>query len=186
MQNRFKRPIESMIQGMAYWIAYSCETNALKFVEAEAVGEIARILQSKISFPARIKREVSYKSICGTIKNNLRADLAIYCNNQCQCLIEVKLSEDTNGGYKSDIEKLSQIKQIYKGIDCYVILLYRKSCSIESPKRFVSSEGKALRSTLDIQTSRNNCNKVRVRRVANAITSKDAKKMKRAICIEVL
>lgn len=59
MQNRFKKSIESMVQGMAYWIAYSCETNAIKFTEAEAVGEIARILQNKLSFPVKIEREVS-------------------------------------------------------------------------------------------------------------------------------
>ena len=186
MQNRFKRPIENMVQVMAYWIAYSCEANAIKFTEAEAVGEMARILQNKLSFPAKIKREVSYKSICPTIKGNQRADLAIYCNNICQCLIEVKLSEDANGGYKSDIRKLSQVKLLAKEIDCYVILLYRKSCGIDAPKKLVSNDGKALRQTLDFQTNKNSCNKIRVRRVANAITNKDAQKMKRVICIEVI
>ena len=62
MKPILKKPIESMVQGMAYWIAYSCETNAVKFLEAEAVGEMANMLKNKLSFPAIIKREMDYRS----------------------------------------------------------------------------------------------------------------------------
>lgn len=93
---------------MAYWIAYSCETNAVKFLEAEAVGEMANMLKNKLSMPAVIKREVDYRSIDSSIKGNKRADLGIFWDDKCQCLLEVKLSENTNGGYISDIKKLAQ------------------------------------------------------------------------------
>ena len=108
MKQCLKKPIESMVQGMAYWIAYSCETNAVKFLEAEAVGEMANMLKNKLSMPAVIKREVDYRSIDSSIKGNKRADLGIFWDDKCQCLLEVKLSENTNGGYISDIKKLAQ------------------------------------------------------------------------------
>lgn len=181
MKSILKKTIGSLVQGMAYWIAYSCEINAVKFTEAEAVGEITKILQTKIAFPAKICREVEYRSVCPSIKNSQRADIGIYIENKYQCLIEVKLSDNTNGGYKADIKKLSQIKQADSTIDCFVILLYRSSCNIDDPKLFVSIDGKALKRTLVDA----DC-KIRVRRVSNAISSMNAKKMKKVVCFEVL
>lgn len=181
MKSVLKKTMETLVQGMAYWIAYSCEINTVKFTEAEAVGEIIKILQSKITFPAKICREVEYKSVCPSVKSNQRADIGIYFEDKCQCLIEVKLSENTNGGYKSDIKKLTQIKQDDDTIDCFVILLYRNFCGIDDPKSFVSVDGKALKRTI----VDDGC-KIRVRRVSNAISSMKSKKMKKVVCFEVL
>ena len=183
MKPTFTKSIDSIVKGMAYWIAYTLEINKTKFTEAEAVGEIAKILQVKLPVSANICREVTYKSVCQNYKGNgnQRADIGIFIDNKCECLIEVKLNENSNGGYKKDITKLSQIKQNNKDIDCYVILLYRSSCNINEPKPFVSDEGKALKRTLDI-----NNNKIRVRRVSNALCSRTAEKMKKVVCFEIL
>ena len=166
---------------MAFWIAYHQETSAVNFTEAEAVGEIIKILQSEMSYSAKICREVQYKSICPFIKSSQRADLGIFIDDKCQCLLEVKLSENTNGGFKKDIKKLSQIKRTNADIDCYVILLYRNSCNIDEPKSFVSAEGKALKKAINVDDDR-----IRVRRVSNALCSPTAKKMKKVVCFEIL
>lgn len=166
---------------MAFWIAYSWEKNVVKFTEAEAVGEIANALHHNLPSFAQIKREVDFRTIAPLIKKIQRADLGIFIDDKCQCLIEVKLSENTNGGFKKDIKKLSQIKRTNADIDCYVILLYRNSCNIDEPKFFVSPEGKALKKTIDIDGDR-----IRVRRVSNALCSPTAKRMKKVVCFEVL
>lgn len=181
MKNIFERAIDSLVRRMAFWIAYSCETNVVKFTEAEAVGEIADALYRKLPAPVQIKREIDFRIINPLETRNQRADLGIFIDDKCQCLIEVKLSENTNGGFKKDIKKLSQIKRSNPEIDCYVILLYRNSCDIDEPKSFVSAEGKALKKTIDI-----NGDKIRVRRVTNALCSPTAKKMKKVVCFEVL
>ena len=185
MKPVLKKPIESMVQGMAYWIAYSCETKAVKFVEAEAVGEMANMLKNKLSMSAVIKREVDYRSIDSSIKGNKRADLGIFWDDKCQCLLEVKLSENTNGGYISDIKKLAQIKRACPDIDCYVILLYRKSCTIDKPVDFVSKEGRALHRNINIPLSATVSIPIRIRRVAKAIASTTVNKMKKVVCIEI-
>lgn len=84
--------IDSIVRRMAYWIAYSCEANAVRFTEAEAVAEIAKILRDKFPFQTQIKREVDYRSINSVIKQNQRADLGIFIDGKCKCLIEVKFS----------------------------------------------------------------------------------------------
>jgi hypothetical protein len=173
--------IDSIVRRMAYWIAYSCEANAVRFTEAEAVAEIAKILRDKFPFQTQIKREVDYRSINSVIKQNQRADLGIFIDGKCKCLIEVKLNENTNGGFKKDIKKLSQIKHYNPDIYCFVILLYRSSCYINEPKFFVSEDGKALKRTIEIDQG-----KIRVRRVSNALCSPTAKKMKKVVCFEIL
>ena len=180
-----KKPIESLIQGLAYWIAYTLENNTIRFTEAEAVGEMAKILQTKIPFPFKVCREVAYNTVCPSIKSKQRADLGIFIEEKCKCLIEVKLNENTNGGYKKDICKLTKIKQIDNDIDCYVILLYRNFCSIDEPKNFVSTDGKALKRTIYDTIDNIKC-KLRVRRVANALCSPTARKMKRVVWFEIL
>lgn len=186
MNPDYKKSIESMTQGIAYWVAYSCETSAVKFVEAEAVGEIANILQNKLHLSAHVKREVDYRSLAHSIKVRNRADLGIFIDGECKCLFEVKLAENTNGGFKSDIKKLAKVKQINPSIECYVILIYRNSCGKNDPKDFVSKDGKALRKTINVEVKPGVMIPVRVRRVANAIASSTNDKMKRVVCIEVL
>jgi hypothetical protein len=180
MKAFLKKAIERVTRGMAYWIAYKCETSAVKFTEAEAVGEMINILRSVLP-SCTIRREVEYKSVCPSINSSKRADIGVFIDDKCQSLLEVKLSENTNGGYKADIKKLNELKRIDDTIDCYVILLYRNSCKIKDPKNFVSTDGKALKQTIDAF----NC-KMRVRRVSNALCSKNADKMKKVVCFEVL
>ena len=184
MKPVLKNTIHGLVRGMAYWLAYISEVSKIKFTEAESIGEIIRILQVKIP-NAKIDREVNYKDVCPSIKGNQRADLGIFIDDKCQCLIEVKLNDNTNGGFKKDIKKLTQIKQADSEIDCYVILLYRNSCQINQPEEFVAPDGKALKRTLTINFGKVSC-KVRVRRVSNALCSTRANRMKRVVCFEVL
>ena len=181
MKFLLSKVIDRIVQRMAYWIAYSCEANVVKFVEAEAVTEIANILHVNFPFRVNIKREVDYRAINPTIKQNQRADLGVFIDGECKCLIEVKLNENTNGGFRKDIKKLSQIKHYNPDIYCFVILLYRSSCYINEPKFFVSEDGKALKRTIEIDQG-----KIRVRRVSNALCSPTAKKMKKVVCFEIL
>ena len=185
MKSFLIKTIDELVRGMAYWIAYTCAVNRIKFTEAEAVGEMIKILQTKMPVTVKIEREVYYKSVCPTIKGNKRADLGIFIDGDCKCLIEVKLSENSNGGFKEDIKKLSQVKQANCDIDCYVILLYRNSCSIDEPKTFVAVDGKALKRTLDVKIGNVN-SKIRVRRTSNAMCSPTASKMKKVVCFEIL
>ncbi len=99
--------------------------------------------------------------------------------------MEVKLSENTNGGYISNIKKLAQIKRACPDIDCYVILLYRKSCTIDKPVDFVSKEGRALRRNVNMPLSATVSIPIRIRRVANAIASTTVNKIKKVVCIEI-
>ena len=78
MKFPLSKVIDRIVQRMAYWIAYSCEANVVKFVEAEAVTEIANILHVNFPFRVNIKREVDYRAINPTIKQNQRADLSIF------------------------------------------------------------------------------------------------------------
>ena len=59
-----------------------------------------------------------------------------------------KLADATNEGYESDVEKLSQIKQQDKDIDCLVVILYRKPCSYSEPLNFINDDGLAKRGKL--------------------------------------
>lgn len=181
MKAQLKKSIDRVVRGMAYWIAYKNETSAVKFTEAEAVGEMANMLRFTLPNSVKVDREVAYKSICSSIKDSRRADLGVFIGDECQCVIEVKLSENTNGGFQRDIKKLDDLKANASDIDCYVILLYRNSCGINEPNSFVSEDGKALKKTMSVGQS-----KIRVRRVSNALCSPTANKMKKVVCFEVL
>lgn len=184
MDSLLKKPIERMVQGLAYWVAYKWETSAVKFVEAEAVGEAANILFNRIPFPVKIKREVDYRIICPSIKKSQRADLGLFYNNQCKCLLEFKLSENTNGGYEADIEKLMQVKALNSDIDCFVVLIYRHSCSLTEP--YFLCNGRASKSDIVNTTKKGLKYKIRVRKVGNAISSLSKDTMKKVVCIEIL
>lgn len=184
MNQLLKKPIERMVQGLAHWVAYKWETSAVKFVEAEAVGEAANMLINRIPFSVVIKREVDYRIICPSIKKNQRADLGLFFKNQCKCLLEFKLNENTNGGYEADIEKLMQVKALHPDIDCFVILIYRYSCSRAEP--YFLCNGKASKSDIVNTTKKGLKYKIRVRKVGNAISSLSRDKMKKVVCIEIL
>ena len=171
-----------MVQGLAYWLAYKGETVKYLITEHEAVGEAIQILQSRLPSNYKIVKEFPYSNICNMYSNHQRADLAII-NPQggCECLVEFKIAGSTNGGYKADVKKMSNIKNNCPNVDCYVIILCRQSCRIDVPKNLVDSNGKAYKKTIPVGSSM-----ICVRRVCNAVSSKFANKMKKVGCLELL
>lgn len=180
MKSYFRNPFEHMLQGLAYWLAYKSETVKYQITEAEAVGEAIAILNSRLPAGYKVKKEFPYGNISKSI-GNLRADLAIVSlQNECECLIEFKLADSTNGGYKADVNKMSKVRTVSSDIDCYVVIVYRNSCQLAVPRNLVDENGKSIKKIIPINSSN-----VRVRRVCNAIGSKTANRMKKVVWLEV-
>ena len=171
-----------MLQGLTYWLAYKRETVKYQITEHEAVGEAMQILESQLAPGYKIVKEFQYSKVCNKYSVHQRADVAVL-NSQggCDCLIEFKIAGSTNGGFKADIKKMVNVKKECLDIDCYVVILYSQSCSVGVPRGLVDSKGKAIKNPYPIGST-----KIRVRRVCNAVCSKNAKKMKKTVCIELL
>ena len=181
MKSFLSNPIERMLQGLVYWLAYRDVVSKNRVVEAVAVDEAFKILQMNIPTGYEIVREYPYKKIDSTFGNK-HSDLAIVnANDECECLIEFKLADATNGGYIKDVDKLQPVKEAFHDIDCLVIVLYRKSCYIDEPEKLVLPNGKARKKVLVINKAR-----IIIRRVFSALRSLISTKMKRVICIEVV
>ena len=181
MKSVLRTPIERMLQGLAYWLSYRDVVCRNKVLEHVAVDEAFQILQSYMPSGYKVKPEYGYINIDASF-SNIRADLAVINNqNKCECLIEFKLSENTAGGYKKDVDKLRPVKEKYPDIDCYVVVLYRKSCRLGEPKELVLPNGKARRKKWVLNNAM-----ITVRRVYTSLRSQVATKMKRVICIELV
>lgn len=181
MKPFLRNPIERMLQGLVYWLAYRDVVSKNRVVEAVAVDKAFQILQMSIPSGYKIAREYPYKKIDSSFGNK-HSDLAIVnANNECECLIEFKLADSTNGGYTKDVDKLQPVKAAFSDIICFVIVLYRKSCYIDEPANLVMPNGKAQKRILEINKAR-----ITVRRVYTALRSLIATKMKRVICIELV
>ena len=182
MKPFLRNPFERMLQGLAYWLAYKGETYKCEIFEADAVTEAIQILLFQLPSGYKVVREFPYVSISKSFGGK-RADLAILnANNECECLIEFKLADATNERYEGDVIKMGGVKACNPNLDCYVIILYRKSCKIDVPKKLVDNNGKAMKKEITVNSSQ----RIRVRRVCNAIRSQTATNMKKVICIEVL
>ena len=180
MKNYLRSPLEHMLQGLAYWLAYRDVVYKKTVIEAIAVDETFQILQTHLPVGYKVVSEYPYKLIDKSFGNK-HADLAIINTaGICECLIEFKLADNTNGGYAKDVTKLHPIKTSFSNVDCYVVILFRKSCLINQPKELVMPNGKAKRK---VQV---NNSMIAVRRVYTALRSQTAKRMKRVICIELL
>ena len=182
MKKHLRSPLEHMLQGLAYWLAYKRETVKYLITEHEAVGEAIQILESQLASGYKIVKEFPYCKVCSKYSVHQHADVAIINpQGECDCIIEFKIAGSTNGGYKADIKKMANVKKDCPDIDCYVVILYSQSCNIDVPKNLVDGNGKAIKKPIPM-----NSTKIRVRRVCNAVCSKNAKKMKKTICIELL
>jgi len=182
MTNDIKAALDRTLQGLAYWMAYKYEKNIIHLKEPDIVSITADLLNARLS-NCYIKSEVDYSSLNNALPKQY-ADLAIFSrnDNKCNCLIEFKLSSNTNGGYKKDVQKLKKVKKLIPDINCLVIIAYSKSCTLKVPKLLVTTEGKAKRGIIKDVKGVN----VKVRRVCNALASKSANKMKKVICLEVI
>lgn len=169
-----------MLQGLAYWLTYKSETYKCQIIEADVIMEAVQILQSYLPHQYKLVREYPYKNL--QISTGQRADLAILnVNGNCECLIEFKLADSTNGGYKNDIKKMSQVKAIQNIIDCYSVIVFRKSYIVSEPTNLVRYNGKAKRGLLNESSQ-----KYKVKRVCNSLSSTTATKMKKVICLELI
>lgn len=180
MKKEIRRPIDHMLQGLAYWMAFSGEKNSPKIIEADVVSTAIELLNSLLPKDYRITREVT-KNELNILVGQQRIDLGIKYNGSIKCLIEFKLADASNGGYKKDVKKLEKIKRKDEDIDCLVVILYRKSCKVDSPQELVDTKGKAIRRKVNVMDV-----PVRVRRVCNSFSSKTNNNSKKTICLEVL
>lgn len=184
MNKKIESPINHMVRGIAHWMAYRREISNIKIIESDAVSVAVDILRSLLPKDLSVEREITRASSSFSIGNQ-RIDLGIKdkINNNYLCLIEFKLADSTNGGYKKDVEKLNAIKQNYPNIDCLIVILYRKSVAFTEPQELVGQNGKANKKTIMVG---NNQLPIRVRRVCNSFSSTTNTKSQKAICIEVL
>lgn len=177
-----KNAFERTLQGLAYWMAYKSEVNSINLKEAEIVGKAIEILSTQLP-NYKLKSEVDYNSL-NTSLSKQYADLCIFSRDgkKCQCVIEFKLGDNTNGGYKTDVHKLDKLKKLEPDIICLEIIAYRKSCALTVPKLFSNNCGKANRRVIRISQNI----QIRVRRICNALSSNNARKMKKVVCLEII
>ena len=183
MKKEIRSAINHMVVGVAHWMAYRDETSIIKPIEADAIFMAGDILQARLPSDYTIKREITKTSL--SIVGKYRIDLAIISKkaNNYECLIEFKLADATNEGYKGNVNKLREIKQKDTNIECLVVILYRNACPCDKPDELVDSQGLARGGVVEIGKKKY---PVRVRRVCNSFTSSKPPKSKKAICIEVL
>lgn len=182
MKKDIKSPLSHMLQGLAHWMAYQNERNHhIKVIESDVVFCAVDMLRGFLPNDYSLVREVSYREL-GIANNRSRIDLGIKHNGSYICLIEFKLADATNGGAKSDINKLSDVRaKLSEDIDYLVVILYRKLTDFCSPKGLVGNNGQATRKVVTIDEC-----KVKVRRVCNSFTSKESKKSMKTICLELI
>jgi hypothetical protein len=180
MWKDFSSQMNHMLQGVVYWMAYKNEVITFDLIEADIVNEAATILSARLS-DYYVKREVNYSKIDSSLKKQF-ADLGIFSrkDNSCKCIIEFKLGD--NGGYRDDVKKVNELKKKHNDIICLVVIAFRKNCSDKVLEQYVTDEGNAKRGVIKSIPG----TQVRVRRVCKAPASKDVRKMKKMVCLEVL
>lgn len=183
MKKYIQSAINHMVQGLAHWMAYRDEISNIQVIEADGVFVATDILRANLICDYVVEREITKKSLAIVGKQRIDLGIKSKTTKLYECLIEFKLADATNAGYNADVDKLSDIKRKAPDIDCLVVILYRKVCSCNEPKKLVNNKGLARREIIKIG---NNNNPVKVRRVCNSFTSSKPPKSKKAICIEVL
>lgn len=185
------KAIEHMLQGIPFWMAYKMECYAgHPITEGVAVDAAVSILNAHIDHSIyAIKCECQYKEIAKSVQKDLRADVAIFNRetNTCECVIEFKLSTNTNGVLE-DIKKLSALPE---SISRMVVLLFQKErprlsslflCGSGVAKRTVSlGENYPLVSTIRATYAQN----TRCSNLAEGRKRTKKGKIYRALCIEL-
>lgn len=177
--------LERMLQGLAFWMGYSKCMNVL--YEHDCVHEAFSILSVHLDKSKyAIEYEFPYSAIDSRITSQERADLVILKKTPKKrkpiCALEFKMSTNSNGGVEGDIEKLQRISK--NNILRFVILMvYEDTPKVVS--QFTDGEKNFLSAKRGNLTLKKGC-KVRVRRVAKAMSTADKPKRNpyMAICIE--
>ena len=171
--NNVYHSIERMLQGLAFWMGYKIECYAKHSpVEAVVVDAAVGLLNAHLNHcQYAVCCEYNYRKIVGG-KTSARADITIVdTNNNPVCVIEFKLSTNSNGGLKSDISKLRSFRGAFPRI---IIFLSRK-------------DNKMVSWLLHASKAEQSNDGIRIRRSVCAYKSaKTSKNIIRAFCIEVL
>lgn len=185
-------PIEQMLQGISCLMAYKdCIQNRDSY-EAEFVIAACEILQSQLGRKDySVFLEYPYRYIIGG-NTRQEADLVIIKkgNNKEEkgvvlCVMEFKMSTDTNGGVDKDINKL---RTLPKSIDRLSILLFLKPNEDIRP-RFVTDLYNAKKERIELDKNKylSQETNVCVRKVAKVFrTKKSVRPPYMAVCIAVM
>ena len=175
--------IEKMLQGLSYWMGYKKECYAgHSIMEHVAVDAAVGILNAHIDHSIyKIVCEYTYKSIPGVVSpSNKRADIAILDKrtNTCICVMEFKMSTNTNGCVKDDINKISNIPSTVSRL--VILLSPKEKDSVVSPFITINNHAKGKVGL------NGNYPPVSVIRATRAMETSNSKAPYRAICIELL
>lgn len=177
--------IEKMLKGLAFWIGYCKVMNEL--YEHDCVHQAYAILRANLGRDRyALRYEYKYSDIDHYIDTQERADLVILDNTQKKkdpiCVMEFKMSDNSNGGVGADMKKLRMIKNT--DLPKFVILLFDKD-NPNLVKRFTERGENSLRAKRVDKAKKDPG--FRVRRVAKAMATADNPKRNpyMAVCIEV-
>lgn len=128
--------IHAMLQGVAFWMGY-CRATGMELYEHDCVHQAHTILRSYLARDMyAIEYEYNYKDIDKHIKSQERADLVILRKTPKRktpvCVMEFKMSSNTNGGVVGDIRKLRQISKDRKITKLAVVLFYEDNADLRS------------------------------------------------------
>ena len=175
--------IEKMLQGLSFWMGYKMECNSgLSIMECVAVEAAIEILNAHIDHKNyKLECEYPYKSIPGVVQpGKKRADIAIIekASKTCICVMEFKMTTNTNGGVVSDINKIASIPSSLSRL--VVLLSPRKEKTIIGS--FITTNNNAKR-----KVNLQGCNQpLAVIRAAKAMETASTSAPFRAICIELI
>ena len=178
--------LENMLQGLAFWMGYSRCMNEV--YEHDCVHQAFAILRANLGKDKyALEYEYNYSDLDKTITTQERADLVILKKTPKRktpiCVMEFKMSDNTNGGVEADVIKLRKINK--PGLLKFVILLFYSYSGKEKKyaEHFMNMNGNVITAKRIAKLSNTTA---RVRCVKKAMTT--ANKPKRypfmAVCIE--
>ena len=176
--------IESMLQCLAFWMGYSKCLNEL--YEHDCVHQAFAILRANFGKDYALQYEYPYSDIDKGIISQERADLVILDKNDKTplCVMEFKMSDNTNGGVAADVKKLRKITR--EGVIKLVILLFYED-NKKLRELYLTGSGNAVVAKRRLVTLNGVEKPVRVKRVAKAMATANRPKRSpyMAVCIEV-
>lgn len=185
-------PIDQMLQGISCLMAYKdCIQNRDSY-EAEFVIAACEIMNSFLGRKDySVVLEYPYRNILGG-KTRQEADLVVVRKakydeekERVLCVMEFKMSTDTNGGVEKDVEKLRTLPE---EIDRLSVLLFLKPNEDLNPQ-YVTSSFSARKGVITLKATKDlkQDTQVRIRKVAKVLRSKKSKRDPyMAVCIEVV
>lgn len=186
LHKELSMPVERMLQGLAYYMAFNECTQGGGTTESTYVEEAQKILAAELGKQQyRIKRELHYNEIID-VQSREEADLAIIRKDMADvlCVLEFKLSSDTNGSIYKDLNKM---KVLPDSMDRLSVLLFlrpnpRLKGKLMDPVKLIAKKGKRV---MRNKTYLKEKTYVHIRRVAKAMPSAKTKNPFMAVCISL-